>query len=180
MNAGPDLGVSVAFSGVRLVEGRRAEDGRGTTRKLLTAGDDAWCPERTPDVLTVTNPLAGTLRGLHVQTAPHEETKAIWVSHGSMLDVLLDLRPDQPTFGRWQAFSLSSGEPRLLVVPAGVAHGYQTTSDNTVVSYLIDGVYDPACARTIRPTSSNLAIPWPLPITVVSERDITAMPWTGS
>lgn len=117
------------------------------------------------------NGRAGTIRGLHYQVAPHEETKIIRCTRGAAFDVLLDIRADSPAYGRWEAFELKEDTVTELYVPAGIAHGYQTLVDDTELHYLISTPYAPAYARGFRYDSEMLAIPWPLPVSVVSARD---------
>jgi dTDP-4-dehydrorhamnose 3,5-epimerase len=110
------------------------------------------------------------VRGLHYQTAPHAEVRVIRCTRGAAYDVLVDLRPG-PGFGRWQAFALDADVPRALYAPAGVAHGYQTLVADTELHYLISARYAPDAAAGIAYDSAALAIPWPLAVSVVSERD---------
>ncbi len=173
-----DAGVRGPFEGVRALWGVRSNDQRGSSRKLLVGAEGLWKPRSVPDVLSVHNRVAGTIRGFHLQEAPYSEAKALWVSAGSIFDVILDLRSDLPTFGQWQAFHMTAEDPFLLILPLGVAHGYQTLSDNTVVTYLIDGTYQPLAARAVLATSPSLGIPWPLKIAAISEADKGAAPWT--
>lgn len=112
----------------------------------------------------------GTVRGLHYQTPPHDEVRLIRCTRGAVYDVLVDLRPG-PGFGRWQGFDLCETESRALYAPAGVAHGYQTLLDESELHYLISARYWPAAAAGIAFDSPSLAIPWPLPVSEISERD---------
>jgi dTDP-4-dehydrorhamnose 3,5-epimerase len=117
----------------------------------------------------------GTLRGMHFQTAPHDEAKIVSCRRGAMWDVIIDLRPASPTFRRWQAFSLTAGNLRQLYVPTCFAHGFQTLSEDTEVSYLISAFHEPAAAAGYRYDDPAFAIDWPLSVTAISERD-TAWP----
>ena len=126
------------------------------------------------------NALAGTLRGLHFQRSPHDEIKLIRCTRGAVYDVLADVRPDSPTYGRWDAFELRDDRDEALYVPAGIAHGYQTLCDDAVVHYLISAPYAPDAAAGFRYDSPSLAIPWPLAVTVVSERDRALPPFEPS
>lgn len=117
------------------------------------------------------NERAGTLRGLHYQDGAYAETKLVRCIRGRAYDVLVDVRPDSPAFGRWAAFQLDSREPVTLYVPPGVAHGYQTLADATEMEYAIAPAYEPAAARGVRYDDPALAIPWPLAEPIVSARD---------
>jgi dTDP-4-dehydrorhamnose 3,5-epimerase len=117
------------------------------------------------------NHRAGTLRGLHYQIAPREETKIVRCIRGAVFDVLVDLRRDSRTFKRWVGRELSDANRLALYVPRGVAHGFQTLTDNAEVLYLIAGEYDPALARGVRWNDPAFAIRWPHPPTTIAARD---------
>src|SRR5579862_9024069 len=93
------------------------------------------------------NRRAGTIRGMHWQDAPCAEAKLVRCSRGSLRDVIVDLRPDSETFLQWTAVMLSPGDSRMVYVPEGCAHGFETTMDDTEVIYQISRAYVPACAR---------------------------------
>jgi dTDP-4-dehydrorhamnose 3,5-epimerase len=113
----------------------------------------------------------GTLRGMHVQLPPHEETKVVRCSRGAIYDVLLDLRRDSTTFGRWHAVELTADNGRMVFVPKGCAHGFQTLEDASEVTYLISEFYHPESARGVRWNDPAFAIEWPLPVSVMSAND---------
>ncbi len=124
------------------------------------------------------NRKKGTLRGMHYQAPPHEEAKIVRCITGAIYDVVIDLRPGSPAYKRWYALELrSSGPPeapdryRMLYVPEGFAHGYQTLEDNTELLYQIAEYYHPETARGIRWNDAAFQIPWPLPNPVMSEKD---------
>ena len=113
----------------------------------------------------------GTIRGMHFQTAPHEEVKLVRCLHGEIHDVIVDLRPRSPTFKRWQAFTLSRDNRRQLYVPKGFAHGFQALTDDVDVNYLISEFYAPTAAAGVRFDDAAFGIDWPLPVTMISDRD---------
>jgi dTDP-4-dehydrorhamnose 3,5-epimerase len=113
----------------------------------------------------------GTLRGLHLQLAPFEETKVVRCTRGAVFDVVVDLRRDSPTLGRWLGLELRAGLPRSVYVPAGLAHGFLVLEDDTEVEYVISAPYAPDHARGLRWDDPAIAIRWPLVPTIVSERD---------
>jgi dTDP-4-dehydrorhamnose 3,5-epimerase len=117
------------------------------------------------------NKLKGTLRGLHFQLVPHEEVKIVGCIKGAVYDVLVDLRRVSPTFGRWRAYELSEENGYQIYIPKGFGHGYQTLSDDAVVSYAISEFYVPDAASGIRFDDPALGVEWPLPPTVISDRD---------
>ena len=114
----------------------------------------------------------GTLRGLHYQCDPRSEAKLIRCIRGAILDVIIDIRPDSPTYRHWQGFELSSENGHQLYIPKGFAHGFQTLSDGVEVNYLISAPYEPALARGIRYDDPAFGISWPLAVTEISERDL--------
>lgn len=107
------------------------------------------------------NAKRGTLRGLHYQIAPWAEAKLIRCTMGAIYDVLVDLRAISPQFGKWVAVELSAENRRELFVPQGLAHGFQTLSDNAEVFYQMSQVYHAESARGVRWDDPRLAIPWP-------------------
>jgi dTDP-4-dehydrorhamnose 3,5-epimerase len=119
------------------------------------------------------NKLRGTLRGLHYQVNPHEETKLVRCSTGRILDVIVDLRKESPTFQQWTAVELSSTNHRMLYIPKRFAHGFQTLDDNVEVVYQLSELYHPESARGVRWDDPVLDIKWPLPVSVISQRDQT-------
>ena len=165
--------------GVTLVRGTRHADERGHLQKrwVAAAAAEAGLHTRVEEVVSTSNALAGTLRGLHYQVAPHEETKILWVTQGRLLDVLVDLRPEEPTYGTWVSVELGADDDLALHVPPGVAHGYQTLEDHTSLTYLIDASYAPQAARTLAYDDPTVAIAWPLPVSVVSAKDRAGHAW---
>jgi dTDP-4-dehydrorhamnose 3,5-epimerase len=119
----------------------------------------------------VENSKRGTLRGLHFQEKPHDEIKLLQCVRGRLYDVIVDIRPESPGYGKWIGINLDAQRPALLYVPRGFAHGYQTLEDDTAVLYLIDRAYVSEAARGYDPFSPHLAIRWPLPVSVMSSRD---------
>ncbi len=114
---------------------------------------------------------------MHYQVAPAEEAKTLWVTDGALHDVLVDLRPDEPTYGQWLAVELAADDDVALHVPAGIAHGYQTLVDDTRLTYLISAGYSPAHARTLRWDDPAVGIEWPLPATKISSKDREGHAW---
>jgi dTDP-4-dehydrorhamnose 3,5-epimerase len=113
----------------------------------------------------------GSLRGLHYQTAPHAEGKLVRVERGSIFDVCVDLRKDSPSFGRWHGTSLSAQNRKMLLLPKGCAHGFQTLEDDCEMVYLHSDFYAPECDRTAHHQDPLLNIQWPLPVAMISEKD---------
>jgi dTDP-4-dehydrorhamnose 3,5-epimerase len=117
------------------------------------------------------NRARGTVRGLHYQRPPHAESKLMRCVAGAAFVVLVDLRRDSPAFARPWCVALRAGAPTQLLIPERVANGYQTLDDATELFYLMSASHQPAAAAGIRYDDPRLAIDWPLPATVISERD---------
>jgi dTDP-4-dehydrorhamnose 3,5-epimerase len=119
--------------------------------------------------------VRGVVRGLHVRRGDGE-AKLVRCSYGAIFDVVVDLRPASPTYRNWESFELRDDEQVSLYVPAGCAHGFQARTDIADVSYMIDRAHDPSEDVSIAFDDPGLAIPWPLPVTIMSSRDRRAQP----
>jgi dTDP-4-dehydrorhamnose 3,5-epimerase len=117
------------------------------------------------------NPRRHTLRGMHFQTAPHEEAKLVSCPRGRIWDVALDLRRGSPTFCQWYGVELSSENGRALYVPPGCAHGMVTLDDDTLVNYQISVAYVPGHQAAVRWDDPAFGIAWPVTDPTLSERD---------
>ncbi|MFV0298518.1 MAG: dTDP-4-dehydrorhamnose 3,5-epimerase [Hyphomicrobiaceae bacterium] len=113
----------------------------------------------------------GTVRGMHFQEAPHEEIKLVQCVAGAIYDVIIDLRPDSPTFGEWMGFELSAENGRQIYVPKGFAHGCQSLTDSAAMLYLISTPYEPAAASGVCFDDPAFGIAWPLPPSKVADKD---------
>ncbi|WP_026002887.1 dTDP-4-dehydrorhamnose 3,5-epimerase [Rhodococcus sp. D-6] len=120
--------------------------------------------------------VRGVVRGMHGRTG-RGEAKLVRCAHGAVHDVLVDVRRDSPTFGRQQVFRLDDVEFAHLFVPPGFLHGFQVLTDTADVCYRIDREHDPAEDIAVRYDDPDLAIAWPLPLTVLSARDAAAGSW---
>lgn len=165
--------------GAMLVRNEVHRDDRGSFRRIadLQEMDAAGVDSTVAQVSAAVNEVAGTLRGLHYQAAPHQESKTLWCSMGSVFDVLVDLRPGEPTCGSWISVRLTAGGNVALHVPPGVAHGYQTLQDDTELVYLVSTPHHPGSARILRWSDPTVGITWPLPVTRISDRDREAPSW---
>ena len=117
------------------------------------------------------NHAKGTLRGMHTQVAPFEEVKVIRCTQGGIYDVIIDLRPESPTYKHWMGVELTAKNHRMLYMPEGFAHGFQTLDDNTEVFYQVSQFYTPQSERGIRYNDPAFGIEWPLAVSVISEKD---------
>jgi len=163
-----------SIAGVRIVDADVFPDERGEFVRAWAASDfEAQGLDTTlAQASLARNRLRGTIRGLHYQVAPFEEVKVIRAVRGEVWDVALDLRAGSPTHGRWLGIRLAADEHRLLYIPQGVAHGYQTLSDDAEVFYFVSAPYSPEHQRGVRWNDPRFGIDWPLGSpTVVSERD---------
>lgn len=122
----------------------------------------------------------GTLRGMHYQTGSDAEIKIVRCTMGCVYDVILDLRPDSFTYGQWMAIELSAENRRMIYIPEGFAHGFQTLADATEVLYHISRPFNPLNARGVRWDDPAFGIHWPLPVSVLSPRDMSFPTWNGT
>lgn len=117
------------------------------------------------------NKLAGTLRGMHFQRSPHEETKVVRCSRGAIFDVIVDVRPQSETWGEWQGFELTCDNGHALYIPGGFAHGFQSLQPESEVFYQISEFYHPGSAEGFHYADSTLSIDWPKRVTSISTKD---------
>jgi dTDP-4-dehydrorhamnose 3,5-epimerase len=159
--------------GAFLVRLERLEDERGFFAR-------AWCRDefaaRGIEVEMVQasvsfNRRAGTLRGMHYAKPPAREGKLVRCSRGTIHDVILDLRPDSPAFRRHAAWVLDDDAHDALYIPPGVAHGFQTLVDDCEILYMMTEAYRPQLAAGVRFDDPAFGIRWPLPVSVMAERD---------
>ncbi len=117
------------------------------------------------------NKRKGTLRGMHYQVPPYEEAKLVRCTMGAIFDVVIDLRPDSPTFKQWAAVELTAKNLKMLYIPENFAHGFQTLEKNSEVFYQMSEFYHPECARGVRWDDPAFGIAWPLAQSFMSEKD---------
>jgi dTDP-4-dehydrorhamnose 3,5-epimerase len=163
------------LDGVWIIELEKHMDERGYFTRT-------WCAEEfernglNPLLVqcsTSYNHKRGTLRGMHYQAAPHGEAKLIRCTRGAIYDVALDLRPGSPTFKRWMGVELEAGGNRMLYIPEGFAHGFQTLQDESEVLYQMSESFHPESARGARWDDVETGIQWPIRNPIMSERDRT-------
>lgn len=123
------------------------------------------------------NHRAGTLRGMHYQLPPAGETKLVRCTRGAIHDVIIDLRPDSPTYLQHFGVELSEDNRRALYVPELFAHGYQALTDGAEVSYQVSEFYTPGMERGLRYDDPRFGIDWPLEVTAISEKDASWQPF---
>jgi len=161
----------LAIEGAFLIESSNFEDERGSFEKIFSG--DKFENSRSLSLAQINvsrNWKSGTIRGLHFQVGEFVEYKIVSCLVGGIFDVILDMRKDSKTFGRWQSILLSESSNAALL-PPGVAHGFQTIVDNTVVQYVHSSLYSREHSRGIRFDDPTLNIPWPNEVTCVSLSD---------
>ena len=114
---------------------------------------------------------AGTLRGMHYQTGDAPETKLVRCIRGAIVDIIVDMRPESPTYLQHVKAELTADNRKALYVPPMFAHGFQTLTDDTEVMYLVSGKYTPSAERGLRHDDPALGLEWPLPVSVISPKD---------
>lgn len=161
------------LKGVFIIEPERLEDGRGFFARTFCEREFAvhGLNVRFVQCNISFNKKKGTLRGMHYQVAPHKEAKLVRCTMGAIYDVTIDLRPDSPTFKQWVAVELTAENRRMLYIPEGLAHGFQTLEDNTEVFYQMSEFYHPESARGVHWDDPAFGIQWLLPVTVIAEKD---------
>lgn len=175
------LFIETELKGAYIVDLERREDNRGFFART-------WCQHefeqqglvaRIAQANMSYNHTKGTLRGMHFQNAPYAETKLVRAVRGAIYDVIVDLRPDSPTYKRWIGVELTADNRRALFVPEGFAHGFQTLEDNTDVIYQVSAFYTPGAEGGLRYNDPTFAIHWPLPVTLITDKDAGWADFTG-
>ena len=161
------------IDGAWVIDPAPIEDARGRFMR-------AWCAREFADHGIAFTPVQanmgrsierGTLRGMHYQLPSAPEAKLVRCTEGRMFDVVLDIRPGSATYGAWHGVELSAQNGRMLFLPEGCAHGYQTLEDDTEMYYMTSAYYAPQAARGARFDDPAFAIGWPLAVAAISEQD---------
>ena len=159
---------------VLVIEPERLEDERGFFARTFADDEFAQRGLRTsfPQCSISYNRQAGTIRGMHLQLPPHAEAKVVRCTAGAVFDVALDLRCGSPSYLRWFSVELTAENRRMMYIPEGVAHGFQTLVDDAELFYQISVPFEPAAAGGVRWDDPAFAIDWP-PVAqrVISDRD---------
>ena len=175
------LFTETSIPGVVVVDPSRIEDERGFFARTF---DEAAFRARgmNPDVVQCNisfNLRRGTVRGMHYQVAPFEESKLVRCTQGEIFDVALDLRDGSPTFGTWTGVRLSAENRRSLYLPEGIAHGFQTLADNTEIFYQMGQAFEPTAGRGVRWDDPTFDVRWPEEIRCVAPKDEAFSVWGG-
>ncbi|WP_247335746.1 MULTISPECIES: dTDP-4-dehydrorhamnose 3,5-epimerase [unclassified Bradyrhizobium] len=161
------------LKGAYIIDIERREDSRGffgrafCQREFRTLGLNPVIAQAN----IASNTRRGTLRGMHFQFPPASETKLVRCTRGAILDIIVDLRPESPTYLQHVAVELNESSHRSLYVPERFAHGYQTLVDNTDTSYQVGQFYTPEAESGLMYNDPRLGLTWPLPVSVISEKD---------
>ncbi len=166
--------IDLPLNGLKLVERQRLGDERGFLSRVFCAeglSATGWAKPIAQINHTFTS-RCGTVRGMHFQYPPNAEMKLVSCIRGEIWDVAVDLRRGSKTFLNWHAERLSAENCRALLIPEGFAHGFQSLTDDVEMLYCHSAAYVAAAEAGLNPKDSLLAIPWPLPITELSARDV--------
>jgi dTDP-4-dehydrorhamnose 3,5-epimerase len=159
--------------GAFVIEPERFVDVRGFFARLWSEQDfaDHGLVPRFIESNTSFSVKRGTLRGMHFQAAPHGQVKLVRCTAGAVYDVIIDLRPDSPTYKKWESFELSAENRRMLYVPIDFAHGFQTLIDGSEVTYQMSSPYMPSSSKGVRWNDPAFGIKWPEAERVIIARD---------
>jgi dTDP-4-dehydrorhamnose 3,5-epimerase len=166
------------LKGAFLVELERREDERGFFARTFCQQEfrNHGLELVITQASVASNRRRGTLRGMHFQFPPAAEAKLLRCIRGAIVDIIVDLRPESPTYLQHIAVELSAGSMRALYVPERFAHGYQVLEDNTDISYEMSGSYAPSAEGGLLYDDPRLGLAWPLPVTVISAKDRSHRP----
>src|SRR3954449_8987877 len=161
------------LSGAYIIDIERREDDRGFFGRAFCQKE--FEAHKIKPIIAqaniASNRKKGTMRGMHFQFPPAAESKLVRCTRGAILDIIVDLRPESPTYLQHVSVDLNEDNFRALYVPERFAHGYQALCDNTDTSYSVGEFYSPANESGILYNDPRLGLRWPLPVTVVSEKD---------
>lgn len=156
-----------SIDGVKITEMKLVNDARGSFTKFHPYIE---LSNQLDSIAISFNPKIGTIRGLHFQVEPFAEEKLVTCLHGSIFEVIVDLRPNSITFGKWASFELSKENSQQAYLPRGIAHGFQSLAPDSVVHYCLSASYSAESSYAINPFG-DLGINWPLEAYSISERD---------
>ena len=165
---------AIDLDGAWLVHPERMADSRGYFVRTFCVNEfgDHGLETAFPQHSVSSSFKKGTVRGMHFQRDPHGEVKLVRCLSGSIWDVIIDIRPNSPTFRQSRGFELSDENGLQLYIPRGFAHGFQTLQDDTRVNYLISEFHVPGAADGIRYNEPAFDVKWPLPVTTIAEKDL--------
>jgi dTDP-4-dehydrorhamnose 3,5-epimerase len=161
------------LKGAFVIDLERREDGRGFFARTFCQKEfaDHGLKPVIAQANAAFNKRKGTLRGMHFQFPPAAESKLVRATRGRILDIIVDLRPESPTFLQHVGVELGADDHRALYVPERFAHGYQALEDATETSYQVGEFYTPSAEGGLSPHDPRLGLRWPLPVTEISDKD---------
>ena len=165
--------IETKFNGVFLIEPKKLEDERGFFARIWDKKifESKGLNSKINQCSTSFNNKKGTFRGMHYQDSPYEEDKLVRCTKGAIFDVIVDLRPSSSTYKQWIGFELSEKNQKIVYLPKGIAHGFQTLTDNTEIFYQISQEFMPDYSRGFRWNDPTFKIKWPLPSQSISKKD---------
>src|SRR5215469_5008058 len=165
--------IETMLNGAFILDLDRREDDRGFFARAFCQNEfrDHGLKPVIAQANIAFNKYRGTLRGMHFQFPPHAETKLVRATRGAILDIIVDLRPESPTYLEHVAVELTADNHRALYVPERFAHGYQALADETETSYQVGEFYAPGSESGLSPFDRRLKLDWPLPVSVISPKD---------
>jgi dTDP-4-dehydrorhamnose 3,5-epimerase len=165
--------------GAFLIDPERREDNRGYFARAFCQNEfeEHGLNPVIAQANVAFNRVAGTLRGMHFQFPPAAETKVVKCTRGAIVDIIVDLRPESPTYLQHVSVRLDEDNGRALYVPERFAHGYQTLVDGTETSYFVGEFYAPEAEGGLSPEDPRLGLSWPLPVAAISEKDAQWAPF---
>jgi dTDP-4-dehydrorhamnose 3,5-epimerase len=163
----------LSLAGLKLIERQRLGDARGFLTRLFCVEELAGAGWRKPiaQINHTRTTQRGTIRGMHYQMAPQAEMKLVSCIRGEVWDVAIDLRSNSPTFLQFQAQTLSADNCCAMLIPEGFAHGFQAQTDDCELIYFHTDSYNPQAEAGLRFNDPRLAIPWPIAVSEISDRD---------
>lgn len=162
-----------SLAGLWVIDLELREDERGFLARTFCENEfsEHGLNTRWPQCNLTLTKNRGMIRGMHFQASPRPEIKLVRCTSGAIFDVAVDVRPNSPTFGKWEGFELTGQNRRMLYIPGGFAHGFQCLADNSEVFYQMSEFFFADLSRGVRWSDPTVTIQWPLPDPTLSERD---------
>ena len=168
--------IDTSIAGLKVVQRNPMQDARGYFSRFFCTEEfrRAGLNDSIAQINQSYSQKAGTLRGMHYQSPPHAECKYVSCVRGEIFDVAVDLRRDSPTFLHWHGEVLSAQNQRSLFIPDGLAHGFQTLTDDCELLYLVSASYEPTAEGVVNAQDPMINIAWPRPVSEISDKDRAA------
>jgi dTDP-4-dehydrorhamnose 3,5-epimerase len=165
--------IDTPLQGLKIIEPDKFDDNRGYYLKPFEkkAFREQGIEFEIVQISHSFNQTKGTVRGVHFQVEPFAQAKLVFCGKGQVFDIALDLRKDSATYGEWYGVELTEENKRILYIPKGFAHGFQTLEDNSELIYYISDVYSKEHESGVKWDDPMFGIKWPLKVTVISDKD---------